>query len=275
MASVTTYDGAKIFYKESGTGPPVVFSHGWPLHADVWDAHMALVASYGFHAVAHDRRGHGRSTQTWRGNDLNTYADDLAQVIEALGLREVTLVGHSAGGSEIARYVGRHGTTRVARIVLLGSVSPQVRRTEANPLGLAPSVLDTVRESMCTRRSGFFQALTRTFFGANRPGHTVTREEREAYWLMSMALGTKGASEGVESLFGADLTEDLRRVDVPTLVLHGDEDQIAPLEATGRRSASLVPGAALRVYPGAPHAFAGMRSYREPLGRDLLGFLRS
>ncbi len=276
MGFVTTRDGAEIFFKDwGGNGPPVVFSHGWPLNADVWDDQMNLVAENGYRGIAADRRGHGRSTQTWHGNDMDTYADDLAQVMEALDLRDATLVGHSTGGGEVARYIGRHGTSRVGKAVLLSAVPPLMLKTAGNPEGTPIDVFDGIRDGIRKERSQFFEDLAETFFGANRAGNNVTQGNKDAFWLMSMQLGVKGALDCVRAFSETDFTEDLKRFDVPTLVIHGDDDQIVPIDAAGRKSAEIIPGATLKVYPGAPHGLAGVPGFKEQFHADLLAFLRS
>ncbi|MEU8377725.1 alpha/beta hydrolase [Streptosporangium sp. NPDC048865] len=273
MAFVTTADGTEIFYKDWGSGQPVVFSHGWPLNADVWDGQMALVADHGFRAVAHDRRGHGRSGQPWHGNEMDTYADDLARLIETLDLREVVLVGHSTGGGEVARYIGRHGTSRVAKAVLLSAVPPLMLRTDANPEGLPIEVFDEIRAGVKGDRSQFYKDLSMPFYGFNRPGAEVSEGARNAFWLWSMQVGLKGAYDCVRAFSETDFTEDLRRFDVPTLIVHGDADQIVPIVAAGPKSAELVQGSTLKVYPGGPHGLVG--AYRDRFGTDLLAFITS
>lgn len=273
MGTITTTDGTEIYYKDWGAGRPVVFSHGWPLNADAWDDQMHVVASHGFRAVAHDRRGHGRSGQPWHGNDMDTYADDLAQLLEALDLREAVLVGHSTGGGEVARYIGRHGTGRVAKAVLLGAVPPLMLRTEANPEGLPIEVFDEIRAGVAADRSQFYKDLSESFYGANRPGSTVSEGVREAFWLWSMQMGIKGAYDCIKQFSETDFTEDLKRFDVPTLIVHGDDDQIVPFVAAGQKSAKLVKNATLKVYPGAPHGLSAVGPYKDDFNADLLAFL--
>ena len=273
MTFITTRDGTDIYYKDWGAGRPVVFSHGWPLNADAWDDQLNAVASNGYRAVAHDRRGHGRSGQPWNGNDMDTYADDLAQVIEALDLRDVVLVGHSTGGGEVARYIGRHGTSRVAKAVLLSAIPPLMLKTDANPEGLPIEVFDDIRAGMLADRSQFYQDLSASFYGANRPGSAVSQGVRDAFWRWSMQAGLKGAYDCVEQFSETDFTEDLRRFDVPTLIAHGDDDQIVPIVAAARKSAELVAGSTLKVYPGAPHGLYGAHS--QEFTKDLLAFLAS
>ncbi|MFF8784928.1 alpha/beta fold hydrolase [Streptomyces sp. NPDC015125] len=273
MGTLTTTDGTELYYKDWGAGQPVVFSHGWPLNADAWDDQLHLVASHGFRAVAHDRRGHGRSGQPWHGNDMDTYADDLAQLMEALDLREAVLVGHSTGGGEVARYIGRHGTGRVAKAVLLGAIPPLMLKTEANPEGLPIEVFDELRAGVAADRSQFYQDLSESFYGANRPGSTVSQGVRDAFWLWSMQMGLKGAYDCVKQFSETDFTEDLKRFDVPTLIIHGDDDQIVPLVAAGQKSVKLVKDATLKVYPGAPHGLSAVGRYKEDFHADLLAFL--
>ncbi|WP_113702605.1 alpha/beta fold hydrolase [Nonomuraea lactucae] len=273
MPFITTTDGTDIFYKDWGAGQPVVFSHGWPLNADAWDDQLLLVASNGFRGIAHDRRGHGRSTQTWDGNHMDTYADDLAQLIERLDLRDVILVGHSTGGGEVARYIGRHGTSRVAKAVLLGAVPPLMLKTDANPDGLPISVFDDIRAGVLADRSQFYQDLSGPFYGANRDGSAVSQGVRDAFWLMSMACGLKPAYACIEQFSATDFTENLLRIDVPTLIAHGDDDQIVPIGASALKTAELVKDATLKVYPGAPHGLVG--SFKDAFNADLLAFVRS
>ncbi|MFH9225374.1 alpha/beta fold hydrolase [Streptomyces lydicus] len=273
MATFTTTDGTEIFYKDWGSGRPVVFSHGWPLNADAWDGQMKLVAAAGFRAVAHDRRGHGRSGQPWQGNDMDTYADDLAQLMTFLDLRDAVLVGHSTGGGEVTRYIGRHGTDRVAKVLLLGAVPPLMLKTDANPEGLPIDVFDGIRAGVATDRSQFYKDLSETFYGANRAGSTVSQGTRDAFWLWSMQVGLKGAYDCVKQFSETDFTEDLKRFDVPTLIIHGDDDQIVPFVAAGKKSAKLVRDSTLRVYPGAPHGLFAVAPYKDEFHADLLAFL--
>ena len=273
MPMITTRDGTGIFYKDWGAGPPVVFSHGWPLNADAWDEQLNLVASHGFRAIAHDRRGHGRSGQPWRGHDMDTYADDLSALLDSLDLREAVLVGHSTGGGEIARYIGRHGGARVAKAVLLGAVPPLMLRTPNNPEGTPMEVFDDIRKSVRGDRSQFLWDFSASFYGADRAGSTITHGARSAFWLMGMQVAINAALECVAAFSETDFTDDLRRFEMPTLVAHGDDDQIVPIQAAANKSAQLIPHATLQVYSGAPHGLAG--SYRDAFERDLLSFLTS
>lgn len=275
MSFVTAQDGTKIFYKDWGSGQPVVFSHGWPLTADAWDPQLRLMADNGFRAIAHDRRGGGRSDQSWDGNDLDTYADDLAAVIEGLDLHDVILVGHSTGGGEVTRYMGRHGTGRVAKAVLVGAIPPLMLKTDANPEGLPLSVFDEIRQGVETDRSQFYQDLSAPFYGANRDGSTVSQGTRDEFWLWGMSVGIKGAYDCVKAFSETDTTEDLKKIDVPTLIVHGDDDQIVPIVAAGDKSSKLVKGAIYKVYPGAPHGLAMVPKFAEQFNADLLEFARS
>jgi non-heme chloroperoxidase len=270
---ITTTDRTVIYYKDWGTGQPVVFSHGWPLDSDAWDDQLNLVASNGFRGVAHDRRGHGRSSQPWDGNDMDTYADDLSELIEELDLHDVILVGHSTGGGEVTRYVGRHGTSRVAKVMLVGAIPPLMLKTAANPGGLPLEIFDQLRAGLLADRSQFYEDLSAPFYGANRPGSNVSQGVRDAFWLMSMQVGLKAAYDCIKAFSETDLTEDLKRIDVPTLIVHGDDDQIVPIADSALLSSKIVPGATLKVYPGAPHGL--MVTDREQFNADLLEFLRS
>lgn len=272
MPYVSTDDGAQIFYKDWGTeGSPVVLSHGWPLNADAWDAAALFLAQHGHRAVAHDRRGHGRSSQTWHGNEMDTYADDLARLLDTLDLTDVTLVGHSTGGGEIVRYVGRHGTARVARIVLVSAVPPLMLRTDDNPSGLPVEVFDQIRAGERADRAQLYRDLADgPFFGHNR-AHDVDQGFRDAFWLQSMACGHRAAYECIAAFSATDFRADLAAIDVPTLVIHGDDDQIVPIEVGGQRSVELVAGATLTVYEGRPHALPD--TDRERLHHDLLAFI--
>jgi len=273
MGTITTNDGTQIFYKDWGTGHPVVFSHGWPLNADAWDDQAMLVADNGYRAIAHDRRGHGRSSQPWTGHDLNTYADDLAQLIEQLDLREVVLVGHSTGGGEVTRYLGRHGTDRVAKVVLLGAITPLMLKTPANPNGTPIEAFDAIRAGVTGDRSQFYKDLSVPFYGANRPGAQVSHGVREGFWLWSMQVGLKGAYDCIKAFSETDLTQDLQRIDVPTLIVHGDDDQIVPIDASARRAVELVKDVTLKEYPGASHGLAQVAPTKDQFNTDLLAFL--
>jgi non-heme chloroperoxidase len=275
MPTITTTDGTEIFYKDWGKGQPVVFSHGWPLNADAWDDQSLLVASNGFRAIAHDRRGHGRSSQPWNGNEMDTYADDLAELIETVDLRDTILVGHSTGGGEVTRYIGRHGTSRVAKAVLLGAIPPLMLKTDANPNGTPIEAFDEIRDGVIADRSQFYKDLSAPFYGANREGSTVSQGVRDAFWLWSMQVGLKGAFDCIKAFSETDLTEDLRRIDVPTLIVHGDDDQIVPIDDSARLSAQLIKEATLKVYPGGPHGLAQLPAFRDTFNGDLLRFLRS
>jgi non-heme chloroperoxidase len=275
MGTITTVDGTEIFYKDWGSGQPVVFSHGWPLNADAWDDQAMLVAANGYRAIAHDRRGHGRSAQPWAGNDMDTYADDLAQLIEQLDLRNVVLVGHSTGGGEVTRYIGRHGNERVAKVVLLGAVPPLMLKTDANPNGTPTEVFDDIRAGVSSDRSQFYKDLSEPFYGTNRSGSTVSEGMRNSFWLWGMQVGVKAAYDCVKAFSETDLTEDLRRIEVPTLIIHGDDDQIVPIDAAARRSVQLVPNATLKEYPGAPHGLAQVAPTKDRFNADLLEFIKA
>jgi non-heme chloroperoxidase len=272
-ATNATAGNAEIFYKDWGTGQPVVFSHGWPLNADAWDDQLLLVAANGYRAIAHDRRGHGRSSQTWGGNDLDTYADDLSAVIEALDLRDIVLVGHSTGGGEVVRYVGRHGTSRVAKVLTVGAIPPLMLKTAANPGGTPIEAFDAIRAGVSGDRSQFYKDLSAPFYGANRPDSTVSQGVRDAFWLWSMQVGLKGAYDCVKAFSETDLTEDLKKIDVPMLLIHGDDDQIVPIADSAELSVKLVPNATLKVYPGAPHGL--FTTHKTQFNADLLAFLKS
>jgi non-heme chloroperoxidase len=273
MSTITTKDGTEIYYKDWGTGPVVTLSHGWPLNADAWDGQMLFLAQNGFRVVAHDRRGHGRSSQASSGNDMDGYADDLAAVIEALDLRDATLVGHSTGGGEVARYIGRHGTMRVAKAVLVSAVPPIMLQSQANPEGLPIEVFDGLRSGLFKDRSQFYKDLALQFYGANRPGAKVSQGTLDQFWLWSMQAGLKNAYESIKAFSETDFTEDLGRFDVPTLVMHGEDDQIVPVHDSARKSARLIKGAKELYYPGAPHGLTA--TLQDRVNADLLAFLRS
>jgi non-heme chloroperoxidase len=272
MPTITTKDGSKIYYKDWGMGQPVVFSHGWPLSADAWEDQMVFLASHGYRTIAHDRRGHGRSSQPWNGNEMDTYADDLWELTEALDLNDAIHVGHSAGGGEVARYIGRHGTKRVVKAVLIGAVPPLMLKTVANPGGLPMEVFDGIRTGVLADRSQFFKDLAVTFYGANRPGSTVSQGLRDSFWLQGMRSGFKGILDCIKAFSETDFTEDLRKFDVPTLILHGDDDQIVPISDSALLSAALVKGSMLKVYPGAPHGLCS--THKSQVNADLLAFIR-
>jgi non-heme chloroperoxidase len=273
MSTITVKDGTEIYYKDWGNGPVVTFSHGWPLNADAWDGQMLFLAQHGYRVVAHDRRGHGRSSQPETGNDMDGYADDLAAVIEALDLHDATLVGHSTGGVEVARYIGRHGTSRVVKAVLLSAVPPIMLKSDANPEGLPMEVFDGLRESVVKDRSQFYKDLAVQFYGANRAGAQVSRGVLDQFWLWGMQAGLKGAYESIKAFSETDFTWDLRQIDVPTLVAHGEDDQIVPVHDSARKSARLIKGAQEIYYPGAPHGLTA--THQDQFNADLLAFLRS
>ena len=270
---ITTKDGTQIYYKDWGSGRPVVFSHGWPLTADAWEGQMVYLAERGFRAIAHDRRGHGRSGQPWNGNDMDTYADDLATLIETLDLKDAVLVGHSTGGGEVARYIGRHGTKRVGKAVLLGAVPPIMLKTAANPGGLPMEVFDGIRAGVRADRSQFFKDLTVPFYGANRPGAKVSQGLKDSFWFMGMQGSLKAELDCIKQFSETDFTEDLKKINVPTLIVHGDDDQIVPIADSAMLAAKLVKGSTLKVYAGAPHGLAS--THQEQFNADLLAFVKA
>ena len=269
---IKTKDGTEIYYKDWGTGQPVVFSHGWPLSADAWDGQMLFLSQHGYRVIAHDRRGHGRSGQPSNGNDMDTYADDLAELIEKLDLKGMIMVGHSTGGGEVARYIGRHGNKRVAKAVLVGAVPPIMAKTANNPGGLPMSVFDGIRDSVANDRSQFYKDLTAPFYGANRPNAKVSQGIRDSFWLQGMMGGIKGQYECIKQFSETDFTEDLKKIDVPTLVVHGDDDQIVPIDDSSRLTAKIVKHATLKVYAGAPHGLAS--THQQQFNEDLLAFIK-
>jgi non-heme chloroperoxidase len=272
MATITTKDGTRIFYKDWGKGQPIVFSHGWPLSSDDWDARMLFFGQHGYRVIAHDRRGHGRSTQTWDGNDMDTYADDLAQLTEKLDLRDAIHVGHSTGGGEVARYIGRHGSKRVAKAVLIGAVPPIMLKTASNPGGLPMEVFDNIRAGVANNRPQFYKDITLPFYGYNRAGAKVSEGIREHWWLQGMMGGVKAHYDCIKAFSETDFTEDLRKIDVPTLILHGDDDQIVPIADSALLSAKLVKNSTLKVYPGLPHGMCTTNP--DEINADLLAFFQ-
>ncbi len=272
MSTITTADGTQIFYKDWGHGQPVVFSHGWPLSADDWDGQMLFFLRQGYRVIAHDRRGHGRSSQGSTGHDMDHYADDLAALTEALDLREALHVGHSTGGGEVARYIARHGSSRVAKAVLVSAVPPLMARTEANPDGVPMEVFDGIRAAVAANRAQFFEDFTLPFYGFNRPGATVSEGIRKHWWAQGMQGSIQAHHDGIKAFSETDFTADLKKIDVPTLVLHGDDDQVVPLAISSQRTATLIPDATLKVYPGLPHGMCA--THADLINADLLAFFK-
>ncbi len=272
MSTITMKDGTQLYYKDWGTGQPVVFSHGWPLSADSWEAQMLFLASKGYRCIAHDRRGHGRSSQPWNGNEMDTFADDLSQLIESLDLKDAALIGFSMGGGEVARYVGRHGTKRLAKVALIAAVPPLMLKTAANPGGLPMEVFDGIRQGSIADRSQLYKDIAGgPFFGANRPGSNVSQGMKDSFWLQGMRAGHKNTFDCIKAFSETDFTEDLKKFDVPTLIVHGDDDQIVPIGASAHSAAKLVKNATLKVYSGAPHGLS--ETHKDQLNADLLEFL--
>jgi non-heme chloroperoxidase len=272
MPKITTKDGTQIYYKDWGSGQPIVFSHGWPLSADAWEDQMFFLANNGYRCIAHDRRGHGRSSQPWHGNDMDTYADDLAELVTQLNLTNAVHIGHSTGGGEVTRYIGRHGTKRVAKAVLIGAVPPVMIKKESNPGGTPIEAFDAIRKSVLTDRSQFWKDLSMPFYGYNRPGAKISEGVRESFWLQSMMAGMPASYFCVKAFSETDMTGDLKKFDVPTLILHGDDDQIVPIADSAMLSSKLVKNAKLTVYPGAPHGLA--TTHKDKLNADLLAFIK-
>jgi len=272
MATITTKDGTQIYYKDWGTGQPIVFSHGWPLTADDWDGQMLFFGQRGYRVIAHDRRGHGRSSQTWDGNDMDTYADDLAALFDALDLKNVIMVGHSTGGGEVARYLGRHGAARASKAVLISAVPPLMLKTDKNPGGLPLEVFDGLRTALAANRPQFYKDITLPFYGYNRPGAKISEGIREHWWLQSMLGSVKAHYDCIKAFSETDFTEDLKKIDIPVLVMHGDDDQIVPIGAAGLMSAKILKNATLKVYPGFPHGMPATNA--DQINADLLAFFK-
>jgi non-heme chloroperoxidase len=273
MSTITTKDGSTIYYKDWGTGPIITFSHGWPLSADAWDAQMLFFGQQGFRCIAHDRRGHGRSSQTWDGNDMNTYADDLADLLDQLAVKDAVMVGHSTGGGEVVRYIARHGASRVSKVVLIGAVPPIMVKSESNPGGTPIQSFDGIRASVAGDRSQFWKGFSLPFYGFNKPDARISEGLRDSFWLQGMTMSIKGAYDCIKAFSETDFNDDLVRLDVPTLVMHGDADQIVPFADSAELTAKLVKGAKLKVYPGAPHGLC--QTMPDIVNADLLAFIRS
>lgn len=272
MNTFTTKDGTSIYYKDWGAGPVVTLSHGWPLNADAWDAQMLFLAQRGYRVIAHDRRGHGRSGQTWNGNNMDQYADDLAELMNHLDVKNATMVGHSTGGGEVVRYIGRHGQARVSKVVLISAVPPLMLRTQKNPGGLPKSVFDELRAGVARDRSQFFKDLSLPFYGYNKPGAKVSEGVREAFWMQGMQVSIVGAYDCIKAFSETDQTEDLKKIDIPTMVIHGDADQIVPIDDSGKLSVKLVKNGTLKVVPGAPHGIC--TTHADLINEELLKFLQ-
>jgi non-heme chloroperoxidase len=273
MGTITTKDGTQIYYKDWGSGQPVVFSHGWPLSGDAWEDQMLFLGAHGYRVIAHDRRGHGRSSQPWNGNDMDTYAADLAALVETLDLKDAVHVGHSTGGGEVARYIGRHGTKRVAKAVLISAITPLMLKAPNNPDGLPIEVFDDIRAKVLADRSQFFKDLTMPFYGYNRPGAKVSEGVRDSFWLQGMQAGFKGVFDCIKAFSETDQTEDLKKMTVPTLIIHGDDDQIVPIGASALAAMKIAPKGQLKVYPGAPHGLC--TTHKNQVNADLFAFLKA
>jgi non-heme chloroperoxidase len=273
MSTITLRDGATFYYNDFGKGQPIVFSHGWPLNADAWDAQMMFLGDHGYRVIAHDRRSHGRSSQTWDGNEMDTYADDLAELFDKLDLKDAVMIGHSTGGGEVARYLGRHGTKRVAKAVLIGAVPPVMLKSDKNPGGLPLEVFDDIRKNTLNNRSQFYKDLSLPFYGYNRPDAKISEGVRENFWYQGMQGGIKGAYDCIKAFSETDFTEDLKKIDIPVLVLHGDDDQIVPYQDAGVLTAKIVKNATLKIYPGFPHGMCTTEA--DTINKDLLDFIKS